>query len=569
MSSPERGWSEAHIRGYRERAFRERDVLTAALGEAERWQQRVLEDLLEFNGRTDFGRAHGFDRIGTVDEFRRAVPVHGYSDLEPWIERMAAGERDVLTADVPVVYFTSSGSTGAHKKVPVTPRFMATTFFPFFYAAWAPMLEHHPGVVEPDAVLNLKQDPLPVPRTTKDGRPHLGASQVDFGAAFGEPLSAEPGTRARWATLPVDVAADAHLEKAYLRLRLAVEHPGLRGVIGINPAVVAALPHQLTTWWDRIVREIRDGTVGGEGVVDPNPSRAAELDALTRRFDPVRPAHVWPHLRVVFCWTGGVAALYLPRLREEYGIGVEVLPAPVAASEGPTGVTLDRHPRAGSLVVTASFYEFVPADEPVGPDVETLRAHELEPGHEYQVIYSHVGGLYRYAGGDVVRVVDTLGGVARIEYAGRATASDAVGERLRESHVLGALATALGETGLEVRNVSCRVAGEAPRYEFAVAPSTPWSDAEATRIARRLDAHLSDRSTGYRAARAEGRLADLELRLLDADAFHRDWHARVADGTRPAQVKDRLFRTTSADWDRLVGGGAPTAFTSAPRGGRP
>ncbi|NUT47279.1 MAG: GH3 auxin-responsive promoter family protein, partial [Saccharothrix sp.] len=548
--------------------FREREVLANALREPRRWQQHVLEDMLGFNAGTEFGRKYGFDRIRTVDDFRRAVPVHGYDGLEPWIERMAAGERDVLTADVPVVYFTSSGSTGAHKKVPVTPRFMATSFFPFFYAAWAPMVEHHPGVVEPDAVLNLKQDPLPVPKTTKDGRPHLGASQVDFGAAFGEPLSAEPGTRARWATLPVDVAADAHLEKAYLRLRLAVEHPHLRGVIGINPAAVAALPYQLTTWWDRIVRDIRDGTADGERVCDPNPARAAELEALTRRFDPVRPAHVWPHLRVVFCWTGGVAALYLPRLREEYGIGVEVLPAPVAASEGPTGVTLDRHPRAGSLVVTASVYEFVPADTPLGEGVDTLLAHELEPGHEYQVIYSHVGGLYRYAGGDVVRVVDALGGVARIEYAGRATVSDVAGERLRESHVLGALGAALGDTGLEVRNVSCRVAGGTPGYEFAVAPSTPWSDAEAARVAQRLDAHLADRAAGYRAARAEGRLADPTLRLLDADAFHRDWHARVADGTRPAQVKDRLFRTTDEDWDRLVGDGTTTAATSAHRGDR-
>ncbi|MFE2757579.1 GH3 auxin-responsive promoter family protein [Actinosynnema sp. NPDC059335] len=568
MSTAERGWGDAHVKAYRERVFRERDLLTRAAGEAAQWQQRVLEDLLEFNAGTEFGRAHGFGRIRTVDDFRRAVPVHGYDDLEPWIERMAAGERHVLTADAPVVYFTSSGSTGAHKKVPVTPRFMATTFFPFFYAAWAPMVEHHPDVVGPDAVLNLKQDPLPVPGTTKDGRPHLGASQVDFGAAFGEPLSAEPGTRARWAALPVDVAADAHLEKAYLRLRLAVEHPDLRGVIGINPAAVAALPHQLTTWWDRIVREIRDGTVGGARVVDPNPARAAELDALTRRFDPVRPAHVWPRLRVVFCWTGGVAALYLPRLREEYGIGVEVLPAPIAASEGPTAVTLDRHPRAGSLVVTASLYEFVPADEPVGPDVATLRAHELEPGREYQVIYSHVGGLYRYAGGDVVRVVDALGGVARVEYAGRATVSDAAGERLRESHVLGAVTAALDESGLEVRNLSCRVVGGTPGYEFAVAPTTPWSDAETARIARRLDAHLADRSAGYRAARAEGRLTDPTLRLLDADAFHRDWHARVEEGTRPAQVKDRLFRTSDADWHRLVGDRATTAFPPA-EGHRP
>ena len=552
MLTRERAWG-----AYAERVFHERDLLARALREAQRWQQRVLAHLLAFNADTEFGRAHGFGRVRTIDEFRDTVPVHGYDTLAPWIERMAAGERGLLTADDPVVYFTSSGSTGVHKKIPVTPRFMRTTFFPFFYAAWAPMVEHHPDVLaDPDAMLNLKHDPLPLPATTADGHPHLGASQVDFGAAFGEPLSAEPGTSAAWARLPVGVAADDHLEKAYLRLRLAVE-ADLRGVIGINPAAVAALPYELTLWWSRIVREVRDGTVCGAPVGDPNPARATELEWLARRFDPVRPAHVWPNLRVVFCWTGGVASLYLPRLREDYGIGVRILPAPIAASEGPTGVTLDRHPRAASLVVTASVYEFVPADEPIRPDVVTLLPHELEPGHDYQVIYSHVGGLYRYAGGDVVRVVDTLGGAPRIEYVGRATVCDAAGERLRDAHVIRALATVLDETGLEIRNVSCRVTGDIPGYEFALAPCTPWSAVEADLVAHRLDVALGMQSAGYRAARADGRLIEPRLQLVAATTFQRDWHARVAAGTRPAQVKDRLFRSHDADWDRLVGTSIP------------
>ncbi|HEU5475254.1 MAG TPA: GH3 auxin-responsive promoter family protein [Actinophytocola sp.] len=559
MSSPDLG--AEHVRRYRDRVFGERARLQHALGETAEWQRKTLTDLLEFNAGTEFGRKFGFAAIRTLDDYRRAVPVHDYAGLEPWIERMAAGERNVLTADDPVVYFTTSGSTGAHKKVPVTPRFMHTTFFPFFYAAWAPMVEHHPDVLaHPDAVLNLKHDPLPVPARTADGRPHLGASQVDFGAAFGEPLSAEPGSAAGWATLPVDVAADDHLEKAYLRLRLAVE-ADIRCVIGINPAAVAALPHQLTLWWPRILREVHDGTVGGQPVLPPNPERAAELAALARTFDPIRPAHVWPRLRVLFCWTGGVAALYLPRLREEFGVGVEVLPAPVAASEGPVGVTLDRHPAAASLVATAALYEFAPADEPIEPDVPTLRPDELEPDGEYQVIFSHVGGLYRYTTGDVVHVIDTLGGAPRIAYAGRATASDAAGERLRESHVVRALGTALDQTGLAVRNVSCRVAGTTPGYEFAVAPTARWSPAEVDRVTQRLDTALRTDAPGYHRARARGALATPRLRLVPATAFQRDWHARVAAGTRPAQVKDRLFRQNDTDWNRLVDPSTPKEGT--------
>jgi hypothetical protein len=556
MNGADGPWGAAHIARYRERVFAERDRLGRAFRDPAARQWDVLTDLLDFNAETAFGREHGFGRIRTLADFRQAVPIRDYAALSPWIDRMADGEANVLTADDPVVYFTSSGSTGAHKKVPVTARFMRTTFFPFFYAAWAPLIEHFPDVLSaPDAVLNLKFDPAPVVRRTAAGRPHLGASQVDFGEKFGEPLSAEPGTSAPWTELPPSIAADDHLGKSYARLRRAVESD-VRCVIGINPAMVAALPYQLRLWWPRIVKDVHDGTVDGRPHYAPNPERARELEWLAERFTRIRPAHIWPHMRAIFCWTSGLASLYLPRLREEYGTGVTVLPAPVAASEGPVGVALDRHGSAGSLVVTAAVYEFVPAEIEAGPDVATLEPHELEPGHDYHVVFSHVGGLYRYAVGDVVRVSDTAGGVPRLEYAGRNTLSDACGERLRESQVIRAMAAALGMGGLDVRNAACHVRtreGLAPRYEFALAPPVPFSTEEAGLLGVRLDEALGREAPEYFRARASGRLGPLALRQLDGEAFLRDWHEEVGRGTRPAQVKDRLFRRDPAAWDRLTG----------------
>ncbi|MFD9483162.1 GH3 auxin-responsive promoter family protein [Streptomyces sp. NPDC059991] len=551
-------WADPQRIGrYRSRVFAERARLRAAFADPAGHQQRVLEDLLAFNADTAYGRAHGFARIRTLDDWRKAVPVQDYSGLAPWIERAAAGEDNILTADRPAVFFTSSGSTGARKKIPVTPQFMRTTFFPFYYAAWAPLIEHFPDVLaRPDAVLNLKHDPIAAPPTTASGKPHVGASQVDFGARFGEPLSAEPGTSAPWATLPVPVAADAHLEKMYLRLRLAVESD-VRCVIGINPAMVAALPHQLNLWWERIVQEVRDGTLGGRPHGSPNPERARELDRLAARFGRVRPAHIWPRMRALFCWTTGLASLYLPRLREEFGPGVTLLPAPVAASEGPTGVALDRHPTAGSLVVTASVHEFADADADLTPDMPTLQPHELEVGRDYHTVFSHIGGLYRYAVGDVVRVVDREDGVPRLEYTGRSSLSNAAGERLRDAHVLRALSTALAAGGLELRNTACRVTHAqhgTPAYRFALASATPWSGDETEAFLKRLDHALGHESPGYHHARTHHRLGAPTSLHLHPDAFLDDWHAAVATGVRPTQVKDRLFRQDPAQWQRLTDG---------------
>ncbi|WP_405590602.1 GH3 auxin-responsive promoter family protein [Streptomyces sp. NBC_01190] len=556
MSSAEAWADPDRLRRYRDRVLAERQVLRDAFTDPADHQRRVLNDLLEFNAGTQYGTQHGFGRIRTLDDYRKAVPVQTYADLEPWIERAASGEPNVLSADRPAVFFTSSGSTGAHKKIPVTPRFMRTTFFPFYYAAWAPLIEHFPDVLDhPGAVLNLKHDPLAAPPTTASGRPHVGASQVDFGTAFGEPLSAEPGTGAPWATLPVPLAADQHAEKMYLRLRLAVESD-VRCVIGINPAMVAALPYQLNLWWPRIVKEVRDGTLGGLAHGTPNPARAAELEHLADRHATVLPAHIWPNMRALFCWTTGLASLYLPRLREEFGAGVTALPAPVAASEGPVGVALDRHRSAGSLVVNASVYEFADADGDLGPDTVTLQPHQLEPDRDYHVVFSHVGGLYRYAVGDVVRVVDHQDGVPRLEYTGRGNRSDHAGERLRDAQVIRALHSALDATGLELRNAACRVAaspGQPAGYEFAVAQRTVWSQDESDRFTARLDEALHRESDGYRTARTHGRLSAPALLRLDPEAFLRDWQAQVESGIRPTQVKDRLFRQDPRQWARLTG----------------
>lgn len=542
---------------YRARVFAEREEMVAALDDAAGRQQRVLEELLEFNADTEYGRAHDFASIRTPDEFRKAVPVNDYAALSSHIERMAAGEKGVLSADDPAVYFTSSGTTGAHKKIPVTPTFMRKTFFPFYYAAWAPFIEHYPDVLSrPGAVLNLKHDPLTSPPTTSSGHPHVGASQVDFGEKFGEPLSAEPGTSAPWGTLPVPVDPGDHLEKAYLRLRLAADGD-VRGVIGINPAMVAAVPYQLNLWWPRLIKEIHDGTLAGQPHTDPAPERARALERLAEHFGTIRPAHVWPRMRAIFCWTTGMASLYLPRLREEFGPGVVTLPAPVAASEGPVGIALDRHGSACSLTVSAAMYEFLDADEDVTPDAATLLWDELEPGRDYHVVFSHAGGLYRYTVGDVVRVVDRVRGVPRVEYAGRSTRSDVAGERLRDAQVIRALAAAGRATGLDLRNAACKVTegggDAAPHYTFAVAPDSPWSREETARFAELLDQAVGVEAPRYRTARADGRLGAATVMTLDSDAFLRDWTSAVATGIRPTQVKDRLFRQDPALWERLTG----------------
>jgi hypothetical protein len=132
------------------------------------------------------------------------------------------------------------------------------------------------------------------------------------------------------------------------------------------------------------------------------------------------------------------------------------------------------------------------------------------------------------------------------------------GERLRESHVVRALHTALDAAGLRVRNATGRpvtpAAGDGgpARYEFALAPAQPVGAAEAARLASSVDGALCGLSTDYATARARGRLGEPRLHLLPADAFRREWQRRVALGIRPPQVKDRVFQRDDATWSALL-----------------
>jgi GH3 auxin-responsive promoter len=538
----------------RQRILVERDKLSAALRSPHEWQNRVLRQLIDENVETVFGRQHGFSRIRTLDDYRKAVPIRDYAGLEPWITRAAVGENNVLTAEDPVLFFMSSGTTGDSKKIPVTRSFMRQTFFPFYFAMWAGLIDSFPEtLLRDDATYNLKFDPRKRYHATSSGRPHLGVSQVDFESTFGERLM-EPGTRAPWASLPVELPDDDHVNRAYVRLRLAVQHD-IRCIVGFNPALVAAMPRQLALWWPRIVKDLRDGTACGQPVTAPDPARASMLERLASYFGTLLPAHVWPNMQAIYCWNTSIASLYMRRVAESFGPNVSVLPAPVAASEGPVAVALDRHATAGSPVVAAAVHEFIGADEDIQPNSQTIDFSALETGREYHVVLSHVGGLYRYALGDVVRVIDRVRGVPRLEYAGRRTLSDAVGERLRESHVVRALKTALASTGLEINNVTCRVEAHPcknTRYEFAVAPHQPFLASETKALAAAFDQALQDVARGYRDARRNARLEKPVFHVTAADAFFQEWQDRIASGIRPPQAKDRMFVRDDAVWRRLV-----------------
>src|SRR5438105_2229995 len=87
-------------------------------------QEEKLLEIVRRNEGTDFGREHGFAAVRSIEDFRAAVPVNTYETLTPYVERMLRGEQNVLTADEPKMFATTSGTTGRSKHIPVTPSYL-------------------------------------------------------------------------------------------------------------------------------------------------------------------------------------------------------------------------------------------------------------------------------------------------------------------------------------------------------------------------------------------------------------------------------------------------------------
>ncbi|MGY3795192.1 GH3 auxin-responsive promoter family protein [Aquimarina sp. 433] len=89
-------------------------------------QKRVFEELLKSASNTAFGIDHNFTKIHTHDDFVKEVPIRDYEQLRPYVDRVVAGEDDILWPGKPIYFAKTSGTTSGVKYIPLTSDSMPT-----------------------------------------------------------------------------------------------------------------------------------------------------------------------------------------------------------------------------------------------------------------------------------------------------------------------------------------------------------------------------------------------------------------------------------------------------------
>jgi hypothetical protein len=89
-------------------------------------QQNVFQDLIATAVETNFGKDHDFISINSYEDFVKRVPVRDYEALKPYIDKVVAGEENVLWIGKPLYFAKTSGTTSGSKYIPITKESMPT-----------------------------------------------------------------------------------------------------------------------------------------------------------------------------------------------------------------------------------------------------------------------------------------------------------------------------------------------------------------------------------------------------------------------------------------------------------
>lgn len=449
--------------------------------------RRVFFELLRKGANTAWGKRYGYKQISNENDFKRAyslfadmVPLSGYDDLCPWIDRAASGERDVLWPKEVKWFAKSSGTTSDKSKfIPVTAESLETCHYRAGKDLVAIYLNNYP------------KSNICVGKTLSVGgtyRPDEQKNNILCGDLSAILMDNLPFLARQLRVPDIAVALLDEWEEKIERIA--------RETIKENVVVLAGVP----SWTLLILRRVLEIT-GKSNVLE-----------------------VWPDLELFI--HGGVS--FTP-YREQFK---DLIPSNKMhylevynASEG--FFALGDDPQRDDLLLLLDygvFYEFIPLSDLSSPKPRTVTVEDLELGSDYALAISTNGGLWRYLIGDTIQVTSLA--PLRIKITGRTKHFiNVFGEELMVANADQAI-----EVASRLNNVNVREYTAAPVYldkgrggghewliEFSEAPL------DLDQFIKDLDDALKAANSDYEAKRYQNLILSLpKVRVARPGLFY-DW----------------------------------------------
>lgn len=506
-----------------------------AVRDPERYQREKLREILDRNKDTLFGRERAFSEIKSAEEYRERVEVQTYDSLEPYIERMKAGERNILTSEEVIFFGRTSGTTGPAKFIPVTRSFIADYKLP--RRAWMrQVITEMPGLVY-GRLLTIHSPKIE--GRTEGGIPYgsitvaLGADNLGLSIARG------------FHEIPMEVFfIDDFDAKYYYILRFALEME-ISIIAAINPSTILLFVKKLTEYARRLIRDLKDGSIDPDFKVDlvlrkrlekmlkPNPEMAERVQKSLEKHGFVKPLDIWKRLCGLMCWKGGFGGYYISQF-EPYFENLPIMDYGYAATEGNFAIPISCKRDDNVLIPYGHFLEFISEK-----DGRPYFMWELTRGERYRVVITASNGLYRYDINDIVEVTDYYERTPAIKFLHKGgNVVSITGEKVTESHIIKVLSDLVSRCNLHINGFTVTVSlKETPSYVLAIEPQNTLGEEKKREIIKEFDSLLRKANIEYDAKRRSQRLSDPELIILKRGFFERYRSMQISRGAPDAHLK--------------------------------
>uniref|UniRef100_A0ACD6ABW2 Uncharacterized protein n=1 Tax=Avena sativa TaxID=4498 RepID=A0ACD6ABW2_AVESA len=532
-------------------------------------QERVLAEILARNAEAEYLSSNcGLD--GTAADratFRAKVPVVSYEDLQPYIQRIANGDRSAVLSTRPITRFiTSSGTSGGQRKLMPTVEDEGGRQQLLGSLVTSVINLHFPGVDKGKGLYFLF-----VREETKTPSGLMAAPILTSyykTQHFTDAHSRNRHTSPRAAILCGDAAQSMH---AQMVCGLCQRHDVLRVGSSFACVLLRAIRF-LQLNWEQLATDIEAGVLSEERVTDA-PLREAVAGIL--RPDPglaqfVRAecgngdwagivTRIWPNTRFLDVIVTGAMAQYVPTLRY-YSGGLPMVCTAYVSSECCFGLNLrplcDPYQVSYTIMPTMGYFEFLPVDHDHDHETGADKRKQLlvdlarvEVGREYEPVITTYAGLSRYRVGDVLRVTGFHNAAPQFQIVRRQNVILSIEyEKTDETELQRAVerASALlrphGASVAEYTSHACtrRIPGHYVIYwELLLVTRSGAADKVGKETLERCCLEMEEAlSTVYRQSRvADGSIGPLEIRVVRPGTFEELMDYAISRGASINQYK--------------------------------
>lgn len=524
-------------------------------------QEKFLLERLAENKDTEYGKLFGFEDIHSVEEYQKELPITFHYDYEAAIDRQVDGEEGLLTAEKPVFYCISSGSTDSPKYVPIVEKDIQRQYFYWHDLIRETIRRQIPDATDEELFGRIFE--------TGEFRRNFMSDGTMSGvraSALHRYLESKGEFDSNCYTAPLEVMFPDQMEDMlYVKLRFALACRDVTAIHGVFVNRVVGMFRYLVDNWDAFLSDIETGAVSDcfpvshewrrylEEKLPADPERAAELRKFPKEsLSKGLVRKIWPKIRYGQLIGGSMFAAYMDMLWTY----VEDLPIhffTYAASEGCFGIARDMGEEDAYYVLLPDtcFYEFL-SETGDGERIYTIR--DVEVGSKYEILITTLSGMYRYAIGDVVEVVGFEGQapVVRICYR-KSQVINIADEKMNVRQLENAMRKfqRRAECGAEGYCVDGDYTKRLPRYILYLELADGELPEDAAEI---LDECLMESCSGYKRDRELAELDKVFIQLVPKGAFKAYGRFVAKLGRRKEQ--DKPLRILITEEQKAFFGGA-------------